>query len=664
MTRTSTIGRQIEFLTSVEEDGVPIDLIEMAAQSSPADVCAALLQAKKANRVSEVRPGIFRGQTGAGRPTLPRRDLQSLGGKLRRAIQAQPPPAQALALGRLLLNLEGDVSSAALGVIAELVEETRRHAPDATRVFLDEVLKRPEMGEFPRQRCRLALAYVGTLSSDDSPSVWRAAFEECFLAAIEANDPNGTLATLQGRVNTLLETGARREAEAELRHALMLLEHLPEARLSIQTQIARLWAYQGELDESRSLLEDVLAESEALQIATPLADSTLNGVLATQLDPSARDRLKQQFNDAVGQDDHGEASISAALGAGLAFIHGAGGEARLMARDAALHGTRIGRHWRDAERALIEASFAFVSGETERFEAEVPAAIELARGARNYPAVRSLLSLRLRWEILTLDRAAVEQTIAAIQSVAAELQPAHSVGISGLEAVSDLALGRRPRLVPGLIKAATYPGLGGLLAGMEVLATGGARASAMTMAAWGDEALAKGILTAPDWSAHLDRIVPLVLLRLGKQNRVPERLAKAAELADALDHPIEAAIARLQYAEVAEALGIRTQGEAPTATRARAVEDLLRFGIVPEPLALIAAQAVLRGSSSRRTTDLSKGQAEVLRMLGEGLTYKETATQLGLSWRTVQTQAKYAYAKLGAHDRADAVAKARRRGEI
>ena len=143
--------------------------------------------------------------------------------------------------------------------------------------------------------------------------------------------------------------------------------------------------------------------------------------------------------------------------------------------------------------------------------------------------------------------------------------------------MSDLALGRRPRLVPGLIKAATYPGLGGLLAGVEVLATGGARASAMTMAAWGDEALAKGILTAPDWSAHLDRIVPLVLLRLGKQNRVPERLAKAAELADALDHPIEAAIARLQYAEVAEALGTRTQGEASTATRERAVEDLLRL---------------------------------------------------------------------------------------
>ena len=255
--------------------------------------------------------------------------LQSLGGKLRKAIRAKPPASQALPLARLWLNLEDRVSSATLGVIAEAVEEARRHAPDATRVFLEDVLKRPEMREYPRQRCRLALAYVGSVKPDASPRVWREAFEECFAAAIEANDPEGTLAALQSRVNLLLETGAQREAEAELRHALALLEHLPEARLNIQTQIARVWTYQGDLPEARSLLEDVLAESLALRIETPLADSTLNGVLATQLDPSARGRLRQQFRDAVRQDDHGEASIAAALGAGLAFIHGDGDEARL-----------------------------------------------------------------------------------------------------------------------------------------------------------------------------------------------------------------------------------------------------------------------------------------------------------------------------------------------
>ena len=154
------------------------------------------------------------------------------------------------------------------------------------------------------------------------------------------------------------------------------------------------------------------------------------------------------------------------------------------------------------------------------------------------------------------------------------------------------------------------------------------------------------------------------MLRLGKQQRVPERLAKAAVRAKEMNHPIEAAIARLQYAEVAESLNMRTQGEAPGAAREQAVDTLLEWGIQPEPLSLTAAQAVLRGAHTRRTTDLSKGQAEVLQLLAEGLTYKEVGRRLGLSWRTVQTQAKYAYAKLGAHDRADAIARARRRGEI
>ena len=154
------------------------------------------------------------------------------------------------------------------------------------------------------------------------------------------------------------------------------------------------------------------------------------------------------------------------------------------------------------------------------------------------------------------------------------------------------------------------------------------------------------------------------MLRLGKQQRVPERLARAAVRAEEMNHPIEAAIARLQYAEVAESLNMRTQGEAPGAAREQAVDTLLEWGIQPEPLSLTAAQAVLRGAHTRRTTDLSKGQAEVLQLLAEGLTYKEAGRRLGLSWRTVQTQAKYAYAKLGAHDRADAIARARRRGEI
>lgn len=664
MPRLTTVDRQIEFLTSVTNGGIPGDLLEMAWEPAPAAARGALDRARRADRVSEIRPGIFKVTTGAERAQLSRRDLQGLIRKLRKAVLKQQEVAQRFALARLLLNLQDEVTSVVLDVVATAAEAARQQAPDETRQFLDEVLQNPQVRRYSRQHSRLALAYVGTLTGSDDPKVWRAAFEECYLAATEANGLDATLTVLGVRVHYLLGTGAQREAEAELRHALSLMEDVPSARRTIETHIAQILIFRGELDEARGLLERVVLEAEEAKTPMRLAGYHLNSVLATQLDSRARGELNVQLRQTVRSKDYQQASIAASLGAWLAYVFGDCEEAPVLARDATMHGTKIGRHWRDAERSFIDSSVAFAQGDISRFEEELLHTAELSAEAGHHAVARAMLSLRLRWEILRLDRSASEKTTVEIQEVAGRLQPIYTIGLTGFEAASDLALGRRPRLIPGLRDADTYWGLGGLLAGMEVLATGGSRASAMTIAAWGDEALSKGIVSAPDWPVHLDRLVPLVMLRLGKQNRVPERLAKAAERADAMQHPIEAAIARLQYAEVSEALGIRTQGEAPTATRERAVEELLAFGIVPEPLALTAVQAVLRGSHNRRKTDLSKGQAEVLQLLGEGLTYKDTATRLGLSWRTVQTQAKYAYAKLGAHDRADAVAKARRRGEI
>ena len=430
------------------------------------------------------------------------------------------------------------------------MEESRRSAPDETRAFLDGVLAMPEVRLHPRQYSRLTTVYVGTLTGSDEPNVWRAAFEECYLAAIETNDLEATLAVLQLRVYSQIEVAAQKEAEAELRRALALMGDVPSARRTIETQIAQMLTSRGELDDVRVLLERVVSEAKQQRADEPLAEFSLNSVLASQLNPRARGLLQRQLRDTVRTNDYRHASIAASLGAGPALIYGDNDQAPILARKAALHGTTIGRNWRDAERSMINLSVAFASGELERFIEELPAAIELATGVGHRTVVRAILSMRLRWEILVLDRAAVTQTESELALVIDQLQPLHKVGISGIGAATDLALGRRPRLIRGLRDAATYSGLGGLLAGMEVFATGGSRASAMTIAAWGDEALSKGIVSAPDWPVHLDRPVPLVLLRLGKQNRVPERLAKAAERAYAMQHPIEAAISRLQYAEV------------------------------------------------------------------------------------------------------------------
>jgi len=52
---------------------------------------------------------------------------------------------------------------------------------------------------------------------------------------------------------------------------------------------------------------------------------------------------------------------------------------------------------------------------------------------------------------------------------------------------------------------------------------------------------------------------------------------------------------------------------------------------------------------------LTKREREVLRLLCDGLTYKELAARLTVSINTVRTHLKRIYAKLGARSRTDAV---------
>ncbi len=665
MAHTATINRELEILTHASQEGVAREILQLASDSTATELRVALDRAQGEKRIREVRAGVFKLRAGIDPNELSKSERQALLARIRKAIAGSPPPAQAVTLARLLFNLDSDVSGRTLSAVADVAESARPDEPDAVRSLLEEVLAERAVWLQSTQHNRLALAYAGTLTAKDPPKTWRTAFEECYRTAIDAGDLDATLRAVNSRTAQLIEYGDLREAEAELHHAMIMLGDLDQARFHIDVLSARIKIYQGELEQARDMLEEVIEMAGTDHVSvTDVAESTLNSLLVTQLDPDARERTNERLQVAVRAGDQAEASMAASLAAGLAFIHGDGSEARMLAREASLRGTRIGRNWRDAERTVIECAQALATAELDQFEEMVAAGLETAHEAGNRHAERSLLSLRLRLEILRMDRPALEATAKELQELADGLQAIYAVGITGIQAAADVASAHRPRLIPGLRDAGTYWGLGGLIAALEVLAIGGSRASALSLRAWADTALKQGVVTAFDWPAHLDRVVPLTMLRLGKQQRVPERLAKAAVRAEEMNHPIEAAIARLQYAEVAESLNMRTQGEAPGAAREQAVDTLLEWGIQPEPLSLTAAQAVLRGAHTRRTTDLSKGQAEVLQLLAEGLTYKEAGRRLGLSWRTVQTQAKYAYAKLGAHDRADAIARARRRGEI
>jgi LuxR family maltose regulon positive regulatory protein len=68
------------------------------------------------------------------------------------------------------------------------------------------------------------------------------------------------------------------------------------------------------------------------------------------------------------------------------------------------------------------------------------------------------------------------------------------------------------------------------------------------------------------------------------------------------------------------------------------------------------------GGSSPQLTLLSRSELRVLRYLPTNLSTPEIARELSLSVHTVRTHVRHLFAKLGAHGRAEAVARARALG--
>jgi two-component system NarL family response regulator len=61
---------------------------------------------------------------------------------------------------------------------------------------------------------------------------------------------------------------------------------------------------------------------------------------------------------------------------------------------------------------------------------------------------------------------------------------------------------------------------------------------------------------------------------------------------------------------------------------------------------------------------LSQREKEVLKEIEKGMSYKEVANKLNISPQTIHTHIKKIYDKLHAHDRQDALLKARKKGII
>lgn len=150
----------------------------------------------------------------------------------------------------------------------------------------------------------------------------------------------------------------------------------------------------------------------------------------------------------------------------------------------------------------------------------------------------------------------------------------------------------------------------------------------------------------------------------------------AAQAAEA-DAMLLALTAQAQAAEViaaSEAIGnaaaaaavraLITAGLVEEAAAHEAVEALITAGLIVAVADEAAAEAITEGAATIRAASISLAQAQVLRYLPTPMSFAIIADKLAISRGAARERAERAYKKLGVHNRADAVDRARELGLI
>jgi putative nucleotidyltransferase with HDIG domain len=147
---------------------------------------------------------------------------------------------------------------------------------------------------------------------------------------------------------------------------------------------------------------------------------------------------------------------------------------------------------------------------------------------------------------------------------------------------------------------------------------------------------------------------------LARRWNVPQRIAVAIER-----HHAEDADGLAAVVAVADMAAHCAQGEAVAPERLR--EAAQRCGLGSDALRELLYELPCARRNGRRVREpcpLSTRELDVLRLLSDGMVYKQIAGEMQLSVSTIRTHLHNVYGKIGAVDRAQAVLTARDRGWI
>lgn len=248
-----------------------------------------------------------------------------------------------------------------------------------------------------------------------------------------------------------------------------------------------------------------------------------------------------------------------------------------------------------------------------------------------------------------------------LQSV---VPPGFRSGPEGFQAAVAAHLDRRAPAEAAPPARVTLFTASSTLAMAEAVALAGSQRQAVMWARWFEESWPEAVVTTLSWPALVFRVRALLEVRSGDVNAGVRLLRAAVRWADGHGYPVEAAIARIQLAEML--------AHTPMTTARREWEELRRagrlggraVGIDASAAAHAVAEAASLGRFDSVRPALTPREAEVLHLLAEGRSYRTAAEALGLEWRTVQVHTRNIYQKLGVHSKVEAVLAARDAGLI
>jgi DNA-binding CsgD family transcriptional regulator len=286
-----------------------------------------------------------------------------------------------------------------------------------------------------------------------------------------------------------------------------------------------------------------------------------------------------------------------------------------------------------------------------------PPSFDLTLEPFNWHAAWRTWLLELRRASLTSNHDAAGVLLDRIRGVRSRAHPAVRAGLESFVALS--AVERDPVRTVELMPppAPSLLNLAAAFAGAEALAIAGEVEPSVGWLRW-LAALPSGVHTSLEWPVARWRVQGLLEVRLGDTRGGIASLRRAIQWSTSAGYELEAALAQLQLAEVME-LGGRNPRLESRHLRQRARGTLEGLGIDFTAQAYAATRVVALGRATRDAPRLSSRELEVLTRFARGLDYRGAAADLGISWRTVQTHAVHAYAKLGAPNRAAALMRAK-----